>query len=119
KDFDGEKLQERAAKDWESLKKAAAKDKLDFELIAGYRSAVDQRSIFMTRLSALGVRTGAIASGIHDRQINELLKTTATPGYSRHHSGYTVDIACKCDPVAFKNSKCFEWLKANNYENAK
>jgi LAS superfamily LD-carboxypeptidase LdcB len=61
-----------------------------------------------------------IASGRYDAQVSQVLAMTAIPGYSRHHTGYTVDIACKNNPNAsFVYTVCFQWLNADNYKNAK
>ncbi len=114
----GHLLQERATQPWLDMKAAAKAQGINLGLTAGYRSAEDQKAIFLNRL--VGVAPAAIASGAYDAQINQVLRSTALPGYSRHHTGYTVDISCENDPYpTFKNSKCFTWLSANNYENAK
>lgn len=115
----GMKLQERAVGPWLDMKASAKTAGLDFGLPAAYRSADDQKVIFLGRLSAQGVNIDRIASGIHDAQINQVLRSTAVPGYSRHHTGYTIDIFCDNNPVNFDKSTCFKWLSANNYENAK
>lgn len=115
----GFKLQERAATPWLEMKAAAKNAGLRFGLPAAYRSAEDQKVIFLGRLSAQGINTERIPTGIYDAQINQVLRTTAVPGYSRHHTGYTIDIACDSNPVNFDKSTCFKWLSANNYENAK
>jgi len=55
-----------------------------------------------------------------DSELDGILATTAIPGYSRHHTGYTVDIGCGNEPaIAFELTVCFDWLSANNYKNAK
>lgn len=111
-------LQKRAEKDWASLKNSAKKDGMSLDLTAAYRSADKQKEIFLNRLGSISAE--AIVSGKADANINEILRTTALPGYSRHHTGYTVDIACLNDPgVIFEDSSCFRWLSENNYENAK
>lgn len=112
-------LQEKAATDWLKLKSAAKKDSLELSLTAAYRSADDQKNIFLGKLKTYGIQSSLIASSKYDVQIDEILKTTALPGYSRHHTGYTVDISCPSNPVTFENSTCFDWLKKNNYKNAK
>lgn len=111
-------LQKRAAKPWLDLKAAAAKAGYPMTLTAAYRSAEDQKSLFLNRLGAVSL--SAVASGQLDAKINDLLRTTAIPGYSRHHTGYTIDLACDNDPnVPFENSECFTWLSRDNYKNAK
>lgn len=118
----GEKyqLQQRAAQPWLDMQAAAKKDGINLGLTAAYRAANDQKDIFLQRLSAQSLTPAAIASGSQDAQVNQVLRTTAIPGYSRHHTGYTVDISCKNQPAnAFENTVCFQWLSANNYQNAK
>lgn len=111
-------LQQRAAVDWLKMQEAAAKEGHDIQVNAAYRSAEDQRAIFNTRIR--GIPLEDIASRKADAKINNVLKTTAVPGYSRHHTGYTVDIVCYTDASKkFEDSKCFKWLSENNYQNAK
>lgn len=113
-------LQEKASQPWVDLQNKAKEAGQILKITAAYRSAADQRTIFLNRLSAQGVVNDQIATGRYDSQINRVLASTAPPGYSRHHSGYTVDIACENDPYStFDKSLCFEWLSADNYKNAK
>ncbi len=111
-------LQQRAAKPWLNLKKQAEKDGIKLSLTAAYRSAKDEKTIFLDRLKNLPL--ASIASGQADAQVNTVLDHVALPGYSRHHTGYTVDIACDNNPsVKFEKSICFKWLSKDNYINAK
>lgn len=113
-------LQPKAADDWKKLRDAARQDRIELELTAGFRSAEEQTNIFLDRIAGAGVAISQIPSGAYDAQINQVLKTTALPGYSKHHTGYTVDIGCPSDPaVVFEDSVCFVWLSKNNYKNAK
>lgn len=114
----GLKLQQRAADGWKDLKTKAKKNGYDLELTAAYRSAEDEKAIFLSRLRPLSLL--AIAEGKADTQVNEVLKHTAVPGYSRHHTGYTVDISCANDSgMKFEQSKCYKWLSKDNYLNTK
>lgn len=116
----GMKLQQRAAQPWLDLKAEAKKDRVNIGLTAAYRSADDQRQIFVERLTQTGVSPEAIATGSHDSQVSQVLRMTAIPGYSRHHTGYTVDISCEDQPtISFEYTSCFKWLSANNYERTK
>jgi LAS superfamily LD-carboxypeptidase LdcB len=111
-------LQQRAAKPWTDMKAKALASGSELSLTAAYRSAQDQRAIFLDRLS--GISFLAVARGKVDSLVNKILEKTALPGYSRHHTGYTIDIACDNDPNArFVNSGCFRWLSKDNYLNAK
>lgn len=113
-------LQERAAQPWLDMKVAAMKAGHEFALTAAYRSAEEQLQIFTERLDAANIPVRSIPTGRYDAKLIEVLSMTAVPGYSRHHSGYTVDIECKTDEgKMFHLSQCFDWLSANNYENAK
>lgn len=111
-------LQERAAVPWLEMQAAAKKDGHRITLTAAYRSAGEQKEIFLSRLGNL--QLSAVANGAYDSRITQVLSMTALPGYSRHHTGYTVDIGCENDPaVVFEKSACFDWLHADNYKNAK
>lgn len=113
-------LQEKAAQPWLDLQSAAKKDGVNLGLTAAYRSADEQREIFMQRLSQQAISVSGIASGAYDAQVLQVLKMTAVPGYSRHHNGYTIDIACEDMPAtSFKYTNCFEWLSENNYLHTK
>lgn len=106
------KLQQKAYTDWVEMRDTAAKEGVAIKIVAGYRSAEDQKEIFLSRL-------GSIYSA-SDAQINQVLTTTAPPGYSRHHTGYTVDLACTgYEGYRFENTPCYTWLSKNNYENTK
>lgn len=113
-------LQQKAVKPWVDLKAAAQNDGIGLGLTAAYRSADDQKNIFLRRLNTLRISPAAIAAGQNDQQVSQVLRFTAIPGYSRHHTGYTVDISCENRPASsFEFTVCFEWLSKNNYENAK
>lgn len=113
-------LQPRAANNWKSLKSVAAKDGIELSLTAGFRPADEQKTIFLNRLKINGSELEEVPRGVFDSRINQVLITTALPGYSKHHTGYTIDISCPSDPnVVFEGSVCFSWLSKNNYKNAK
>ncbi len=111
-------LQRLAAEDWNKLNKQALADGIKLKVSEGFRAADDQNNIFAGRLGSLS--TEKIIDRSSDDKIKQLLKTTAPPGYSRHHSGYTIDLVCVSDPgVLFKDSECFKWISGNNYINIK
>ncbi len=116
----GMKLQERAAKPWLDLQTAAKNDGVTMNLSAAYRSASEQKDIFLSRFVPRNATPSQVAAGIFDSQIVSTLQMTAVPGYSRHHTGYTIDIMCDNNIYAvFTNTSCYQWLSKNNYENAK
>lgn len=112
-------IQEKALAGWQSLKTIAAKENVPLRLNSAYRSVEYQRQLFLLRLYGKGITAAMIAATQADRQVEETLKVTAPPGYSRHHTGYTIDLRCADGSPTFENSKCFRWLSANNYQKAK
>lgn len=118
-DIGGKRLLQRlAAESWKDLVKEANKNDTNLRVTEGFRSAADQNRIFIDRLG--NISPDKIIDRSSDGKIKELLKTTAPAGYSRHHTGYTVDLACDSDPnVLFEGSTCFKWISSSNYINIK
>jgi D-alanyl-D-alanine carboxypeptidase len=112
-------LQPLAAEGWEKLKAAAKNESIPIAIISAYRSPEWQRDLFLSRLLINGITPAQIAAGIQDNAINNALSSAAVPGYSRHHTGYTIDLWCEDGSSAFLNSVCFEWIKKDNYLKAK
>ncbi len=112
-------LQQKALAAWGELKSAAHEAGIPLKLNSGYRSVEMQRQLFLGRLRALNVTTSQIARGQADSQVVEVLSRAAIPGYSRHHTGYTIDLLCGTAVQAFETTTCFKWLSQDNYINAK
>ena len=122
-------LQEAAARAWEEMKAAAAREGIQLELVSAYRSLERQRQIFLKELGwsaaeAAGgpVTAQTIASGSADRRIEEVLRYSSIPGFSKHHSGYAIDISDPSEGHAFTEfaqSPGFAWISGRNYLNAK
>lgn len=87
--------------------------------VSGYRDSSLQRSIFQKKVAIDGIEN--IPAGLYDAEIYETLSRSALPGYSKHHSGYAVDFGCGNDYLVytFAETDCYEWMSANNFENAK
>jgi D-alanyl-D-alanine carboxypeptidase len=122
-------LQKPAMDAWRELQAAAREERVELELVSAYRSVDRQRRIFLRELN-LAIRqstgreydTGEISAGEADRWIEEVLRFSSIPGFSRHHSGYTVDISDPSGGYAFtdfRQTEGFTWISANNYLNAK
>jgi LAS superfamily LD-carboxypeptidase LdcB len=117
---DGVLLQNVVHKPWKELQTVARDFGLIMTLTSGYRSVEEQRVLFLSRLQAEGVSVSKISNGTSDNVVTDILIKAAAPGYSKHHSGYTIDIKCEgWEFENFKNSKCNDWLVADNYKNAK
>ncbi len=109
--IDGVELQLPAAVSWRRLKAAAAKENVALKIEYGYRSVDEQRALFLGTLRQLGNDLGSAGS---------VLKRVAPPGYSRHHTGYVVDLSDASQPFTpFLKTKGYNWLAANNFANAK
>ncbi|MEQ8840751.1 MAG: S-layer homology domain-containing protein [Acidimicrobiales bacterium] len=106
---DGRQLQAGAAAAWESLQAAANAAGHSLQLTSAYRSQSSQVGIFLSRLG-----------GTSDGSIDTVLRTVAVPGYSKHHTGYAVDVrSASASGFAFRNSGTYQWLAADNFANAK
>ena len=105
---------------WQDLKKAAKAENIPLEITSAYRSIEFQRALFLRRLADASVSIFGIADGYSDAAVAKVLGRAAVPGYSRHHTGYTIDLACGGVGLeAFKSTKCYTWLSKNNFENTK
>jgi LAS superfamily LD-carboxypeptidase LdcB len=112
----------------DSLIEAASKDGIKIKLMSGHRDPEDQKQIFTTRLTTeckklllRNCSSDDIKSGKADKAIEIVLQTSSVPGTSKHHTGRTADLN---EPGAgellnFKNTKAYQWIKADNYFNAK
>ena len=102
-------MQPDTADAWEQLQVEAAAAGHSIVIHSGYRSISVQRSIFNKKLS-----------GTSDFAINEVLKYSAPPGASLHHSGYTLDIKVAGGTIGgFKDTEAYGWIQADNYAKAK
>jgi LAS superfamily LD-carboxypeptidase LdcB len=112
-------LQPLAAAGWQSLKGSAHKDGIKLSIISAYRSPEYQRNLFIQRLLATYVTVDRIAAGAGLGDVEATLHVTAVPGYSRHHTGYTIDLWCEDGSSTFLSSSCYKWISADNYLKAK
>lgn len=105
----GRPLQPSAADAWLALRDAAGEAGYTLTLQSAYRSHSDQRVVFLRRLYSYT-----------DSAINTRLRTAAAPGYSKHHTGYAIDITQSGYRfTSFASSPAYKWLSANNFANAK
>lgn len=116
--IDGMILQTEAKDAWVNLKKYAQENKINLVLTSGYRSPNDQRSLFVSNL-APQYPTQDLLDGKIDPDLNQIMNIVSLPGYSRHHTGYTIDIACGGESTIFKNTSCYQWMKKDNFANAR
>ncbi len=117
---DDDLIQPNALIAWQEMKAAALKDGIELQMTSAYRSIEVQRALFLRRMRSEGIYTESVAAGYVDDMVEDVLSRAAPPGYSRHHTGYTIDLACDGIGLeAFTTTSCYSWLSKNNYENAK
>ncbi|HET7562933.1 MAG TPA: M15 family metallopeptidase [Rhodanobacteraceae bacterium] len=96
-------LQPRAATALAALRRAAALDGVDLQLVSAFRSIEYQ----------LGIVERKLAAG---QDIDQILRVSAAPGYSEHHSGRCVDFTTpgyEALEEVFERSPAFAWLTRN------
>ena len=127
--LDNELVLPPVASAYRELASAAAGEGVSLGVVSGFRSPDIQRDIFLSRLNAaaiaqLGVEPSleAVASGELDNVIDSVLTTSSIPGYSRHHTGYALDLRDDNSAESFtrfRDTPAFAWISANNYFHAK
>lgn len=113
-------MQPMALMAWQELKKQALSEKIPLKLTSAYRSIEYQRNLFLRKLKDSGVNVNTILGGYAEDELAQVLSQTAPPGYSRHHTGYTMDLSCNGIGLhSFIGTSCYAWLSKNNFENVK
>lgn len=120
-------LQHETLKAYKNMQETAKKEGVEFTISSGYRDFKDQEEIFLPRLQVecqkkLG--KNCEAQDLKNKEnigiIEDVLKMTAPPGFSRHHSGYTIDLNdLKSPHLPFVETESYRWLSQNNFLNAK
>jgi D-alanyl-D-alanine carboxypeptidase len=98
-----QKLAPAASTAWRKMKASAAEARIALYLVSGFRSFERQCEILRRKL----------ASG---RSLEEILRASAPPGYSEHHTGHAVDIGATPDDALeeiFETTEAFAWLVEN------
>ena len=103
-------LQPQAAEAYLQLKEAAAEAGHQIHISSAFRDYDLQRQIFLNN----------VGDPNQDEDVEQILKERSIPGYSKHHSGYTIDIGeGDFNFETFIDSESYAWLAADNYLNAK
>jgi LAS superfamily LD-carboxypeptidase LdcB len=127
--YQGQRLQTEMQQALQSLQQEATKSGIKIGLVSGYRSISDQLDLFKSRFDdaskaivGRAYTNQEIQSGQADKALDNVLATTSVPGYSRHHTGFTVDISDASSPnsfTLFKDTAAYSWISANNFLEAK
>ena len=96
-------LAPRAARAWRRMQAAAAQAGIELQIVSAFRSIEYQ----------LGIVQRKLARG---QTIEEILRVSAAPGYSEHHSGRALDVTTPGYAALeedFERSAAFAWLCTN------
>ena len=95
-----QRLAPEAAARWQQMAEAASGDGIRLLIVSGFRSCQYQAELIRNKLES-------------GQSIEEILKVSAAPGFSQHHTGLAVDIASPGSrPLTeeFEHSDAFRWL---------
>ena len=99
-------LQPRAARALTRMRNAAGRAKVELQIVSAFRSIEYQ----------IGIVQRKLARGL---AMDEILRVSAAPGYSEHHSGRCVDFTAPgfaALEVEFERAPAFRWLQCNAME---
>jgi D-alanyl-D-alanine carboxypeptidase len=94
-------LAPRAARAWLRMRGAAAADGIELQVVSAFRSASYQLVIIERKLE-------------RGLSVDEILRVSAAPGFSEHHSGRALDISTPGFAALeeeFESSPAFAWLR--------
>jgi len=92
-----------AADAWLNMKEQARGDGVELQAVSAFRSISYQEGIVRRKLDK-------------GQSLTDILKVSAAPGFSEHHTGRAMDITTQDYPVLeeeFEKSAAFEWLQVN------
>lgn len=101
-----QRLERRAASQWEVMHLAADRDGVVLAVVSAFRSFDYQQQIIARKLAA----------GL---SIEQIIAVSALPGFSEHHTGRAIDIGTPgCPPLteAFEQTPAFDWLARRGHD---
>ena len=96
-----QRLLPAAADAWRAMVLAAAADGVELQLVSAFRPVDYQAGILRRKLEK-------------GQSLDAILRVSAAPGYSEHHSGRAVDVTTPGSAVLeeeFEHSQAFAWLQ--------
>ncbi|MFT3792793.1 MAG: D-alanyl-D-alanine carboxypeptidase family protein [Rudaea sp.] len=93
----------RAARAWTRMREAAMRDGIELEIVSAFRGIEYQLGILKRKLE-------------RGQSMTEILRVSAAPGYSEHHTGRALDITTPGYAALeeeFERSAAFAWLQKN------
>ena len=104
------RLQPLLAEHWTQLEQAATAAGHSLVVTTGYLSGADQANIFRLQLH----------DDLSQPALAEAAVAVVVPGYSRHQTGFAIDIVDGNRPsTAFSQTGAYDWLAADNFTVAK
>jgi zinc D-Ala-D-Ala carboxypeptidase len=102
-----QKLAPKAAISWLEMKSVAENDGIILLIVSAFRGMAYQNQIIQRKLAA-------------GQKLEQILRVSAAPGYSEHHTGRAIDITthnCKQLTEEFEQTPAFDWLnrRANDF----
>jgi D-alanyl-D-alanine carboxypeptidase len=97
------RLAPRAARAWRRMQAAAAADGITLLPLSAFRSVARQSTIIRRKLAA-------------GQPIEQILRVSAVPGCSEHHTGRALDFGAPAHPrleVTFARTREFRWLRGH------
>ena len=98
-----QKLAPNAAAAWERMKSTTERGEIVLQVVSAFRSIAYQKQIIQRKLNA-------------GQSIEQILRVSAAPGYSEHHTGRAIDITTRnYKPLTeeFERTTAFAWLAQN------
>lgn len=99
----GQRLVSEAALAWYGMRDEAASQDVQLQVVSAFRSIDYQADIIRAKLEA-------------GQAVADILRVSAAPGYSEHHTGRALDLTTPgFEPLEeeFENSPAFAWLNEN------
>jgi D-alanyl-D-alanine carboxypeptidase len=97
-----------------ALRDEAASEGIDLRAVSGFRSTEHQRENFLRELHA---PAADVAAGLADAEVDAALAWVAPPGYSKHETGFALDLVEGEGTLAdFEGTAAARWLAADGYE---
>jgi D-alanyl-D-alanine carboxypeptidase len=95
-----------AALAWQAMCEAAVRDNIELQVVSAFRSVEYQANLIRKKIS-------------RGQKLDEILKVSAAPGFSEHHTGRALDLATPGFAVLeeeFELSEAFSWLTSHAAE---
>jgi D-alanyl-D-alanine carboxypeptidase len=94
--------QAEAARAWTAMREAASNDGIELQIVSVFRSVDYQAALIRRKLE-------------QGQSIDDILRVSAAPGFSEHHTGRAFDISTPGDKVleeSFEATPAYAWLSA-------